>query len=291
MSVVNDVLKNLNQRHARENMARHIPHLYDSKPAPPYILWLVLAITLSLSLVVAVFQWQQSNYVQQSIELPSDLFLLDEKDAFHEPSQNNYLVSESITSQNKHTELNNEKTSLKQAAPEKKSSDNLSNQNIKPTLRRSNSAIVNKSQQSESVDQVVAALKVGNHEAVQADLSKTPKSIQGEIQLRMMVKESPEKVLPYINNNFGDYSKNPSLLAMAAQAQQRIQQHFSAISIYKQLIQVQPKDARWRAGIAISLEASGEVNAARRMYQLALSMPGLPRSLAAFSQKRLSALK
>jgi len=86
MSVVNDVLKNLNQRHAQENMARHIPHLYEAKPAPQYMLWFLLILILSVSVVIAVFQWQQPSYSNQVIELPSDLFLLDDLVILEKPS-------------------------------------------------------------------------------------------------------------------------------------------------------------------------------------------------------------
>ena len=289
MSVVNDVLRDLNQRHARENMARHMPYFQEAKPVSQYILWVVLGITLSISLVLAVFQWQQPKYMQQSIELPSNLFVLD---ASHVSSDAD-LMPIPMAVKKEPAQLPIPQTSVEKITFRGSVNNHLPVQNAKsmPAKSKPNNGIVSKSQQSESVDQVVAALKVGNHKAVQADLGKTPKLMRDEIKLRIMVKEQPEKVLPYINNNFSDYSKNPNLLAMAAQSQQRIQQHFSAISIYKQLIKIQPKDARWRAGIAISLEASGEVKAAMHMYKLALSMPGLPRSLAAFSQKRLSTLK
>ena len=291
MSVVNDVLKNLNQRHAQENMARHIPHLYEAKPAPQYMLWVLLVLILSTSVVIAISQWQQPNYARQSIELPSDLFLLDESDS----RLNEYPLPPSLASS---SEKELKIQPLKTIILEKKSKKELITNRqelkiIEPPLvaNVSENTQVSKSHQSQAVDKVVTALKNGDHKAATESLDETPKAMQDEVKLRLMVKESPEKVLPYINNNFVNYSENPSLLAMAAQAQQRIQQHFSAISIYKQLIKIQPKDARWRAGIAISLEASGEVIAAKHMYQLALSMPGLPRSLAAFSQKRLSALK
>ena len=290
MSVVNDVLKNLNQRHAQENMARHIPHLYEAKPAPQYMLWVLLVLILSTSVVIAISQWQQPNYAVQSIELPSDLFLLDESSI----GINEYAITPTLEKAfEKDLKLPPVKTHTADNLPSQEVAINILPEKISNRPIATNgpqNTRVSKSHQSQAVDKVVAALKSGDHKAAEVGLDKTPKAMQDEVKLRLMVKESPEKVLPYINNNFVNYSQNPSLLAMAAQAQQRIQQHFSAISIYKQLIKVQPKDARWRAGIAISLEASGELNAAKHMYQLALSMPGLPRPLGAFCQKRLSAL-
>ena len=313
MSVVNDVLKNLNQRHAQEHMAGYIPNLYENKPTPQYFLWFLFFSILSASIVIAVFQWQQPNYIVQSIELPSDLFLLEEeKILYHnEPDQmlrENLSIKENIPSKLSLNKPSIEKTILEEVALDKaaekkvivhkapidRSPVSKITEGIvkKPSpIKKSENSIVNRSAQSQAVDQVVQALKEGDHKAVQVDLDKTPKLIQDEIKLRLMVKESPESVLPYLKANFINFSNNSSLLAMAAQAQQRTHQHFSAISIYKQLISIQPKDARWRAGLAISLEASGEKKAAKYMYKLALSMSGLPVSLTEFSKKRLSILK
>mgnify|MGYP000559477569 CR=1 FL=1 len=308
MSVVNDVLKNLNQRHAQEHMAGYIPNLYENKPTPQYFLWFLFFSILSASIVIAVFQWQQPNYIVQSIELPSDLFLLEEeKILYHnEPDQmlrENLSIKENIPSKLSLNKPSIEKPILGEVALDKaaekkvivhKTPVSKITEGIvkKPSpIKKSENSIVNRSAQSQAVDQVVQALKEGNHKAVQVDLDKTPKLIQDEIKLRLMVKESPESVLPYLKANFINFSNNSSLLAMAAQAQQRTHQHFSAISIYKQLISIQPKDARWRAGLAISLEASGEKKAAKYMYKLALSMSGLPVSLTEFSKKRLSILK
>lgn len=313
MSVVNDVLKNLNQRHAQEHMAGYISHLYEQKPAPQYLLWLLFFSIISVSIVIAVSQWNQKNYIVQSIELPSDLFLLDEEKASYYNESDQTLgedlpTKKHVTSESSLNNISVEKPSLEKIILDKivvdkviKHKNNvggvpaykITNEIIKPpsSIKKPNKSIVNRSAQSQAVDQVVKALKEGDHKAAQIGLDKTPKRIQDEIKLRLMIKESPENVLPYLKGNFIGFSNNPSLLAMAAQAQQRSQQHFSAISIYKKLITIQPKDARWRAGLAISLEASGEKKAAQYMYKLALSMPGLPMSLADFSKTRLSALK
>lgn len=283
MSVVNDVLKNLNQRHAQENMARHIPHLYEAKPAPQYMLWFLLILILSVSVVIAVFQWQQPSYSNQVIELPSDLFLLDDPVMLEKPSIKNIVKLDTSIENGVSTK------SIKAPPPVSiKTHAQIFPLQTKPETEKNE--IVNKTKQSKAVDRVITALSQGDHKTAQADLNKTPKSIQDEIRLRLMMKENPEKVLPYLKNNFTNFMNSPSLMAMAAQAQQRSHNHFSALSIYKQLIKLQPQDARWRAGMAISLEASGETHAAKRMYQLALNMPGLPKSLLAFSQKRLSAL-
>ncbi len=77
---------------------------------------------------------------------------------------------------------------------------------------------------------------------------------------------------------------------MAAQGEQRSGNHESAIQIYKILIPLQPKDARWRAGLAISLEALGDKERAQHLYQLALSMNNLPNSLRRFSEIRLASI-
>ena len=284
MSLVNDVLKDLNQRHAQERMDLHASTVDVSPPKSKLILWLLLAVTWSICIALTTFiVLQQNSAPKQVFELPSELFLVESESALKPKSTNDFNNSSLSESEGKL--IGNDSVAkivvdntalIKSKAIEKKELKNIK--------------LVTQSKQSKAVNVAINSINSGDSQKARSMLAQAPKSIQKEINLRLMVKENPGEVLNYIKENYQGYLFRPDLLAIAAQAQQRSGDHLAAISIYKKLINMQPRDARWRAGMAISLEAVGEMKSAKKLYKLALSMPNLPRALLVYSQARLKAL-
>ena len=284
MSLVNDVLKDLNQRHAQDRMAHHASTVDVSPPKSKLILWLLLAVTWSICIALTTFiVLQQNSAPKQVFELPTEVFLVESESALK--PQNTNDVNNSSLSESEGKLIGNESVAkivvdntalIKSKTIEKKELKNIK--------------LVTQSKQSKAVNVAINSINSGDSQKARSMLAQAPKSIQKEINLRLMVKENPGEVLNYIKENYQGYLFRPDLLAIAAQAQQRSGDHLAAISIYKKLINMQPRDARWRAGMAISLEAVGEMKSAKKLYKLALSMPNLPRALLVYSQARLKAL-
>jgi len=258
MSVVNDVLKNLDQRHAQEKMQAMAPFPYDVPRPKSYWLLILLLTSLLMCAVMAINIWWQAQHNKISVNLPADLFLIDV------PQERPLLIDSKIDKQPV-------KTLIK-----------------KPDA---NQQMVTKTAQTQAVDVMVNAIKSGDEKTVKSVLAKTPRGLRDEISLRLMLKENPRQVYPYIKGRHKNFQQQANLLAMAAQAEQKSGNHVSAIELYKRLIVLQPRDARWRAGIAISLENNGKINAAKQMYALAMSLPNLPKALKDFSQQRLDTLR
>ncbi len=258
MSVVNDVLKNLDQRHAQEQMRDSVAYTFTHENPRSYWLLGSLLAALCLCAGFALNIWYQVNKNKLSINIPESLFVLDEP-------------LETVQPKDKAVVVMNTPPLPKEVFPPKK--------------------VVTKTAQSVAVDKAVTYIKKGDNKATKSILAKTPKVFQDEVKLRLMVKENPSNVLQYIKDNYQDYLYKADLLAMAAQAEQRSNNHESAIELYKGLIVQQPKDARWRAGIAISLEISGKLKSAKHMYALAIKMPNLPLALKNFSKQRLAILR
>ncbi len=267
MSVVNDVLKNLDQRHAQEKLQEALPYRYETEKVNSYWLPAMLLSTLIACSMMAVNIWLQVSQEKVTINLPEGLFNTDQVKRENVLSEVEPLIDTDPVI-----------ATLKETAVAKKS------------VKQANK-LVQKTSKTKAIEKTVNAFKTGDDQAAKLAMLEAPKALQDEIRLRLMVKETPVNVLPYIQQHYPNFSKQADILAMAAQAEQRSGNHLSAINLYTQLISLQPKDARWRAGIAISFEVSGEKKAAKKMYLLAMNMPNLPSALYRFSQARLELMR
>ena len=275
MSVVNDVLKNLNERHAKELSVQSMPYMYEETPAPQYWLWGQLLVILLLSVYMGVQLWLDRDQKYLALTLPAELFFVP-----------------------KPSETSSSQAAMTDTGQVKKENDERASIHTQPNSSESQSdrpaslvpKVATKTVQTEHIEEAVAAVKKGDDQAAKTLIAKTPKVIQDELKLHMMVKEQPQSVFPYIQRNFPNFSQHTPLLALAAQGEQRSGAHKNAVSLYQQLVRMQPKQAKWRAGLAISLEAAGDTTNAARMYQLALTMNNLPKPLATFSRQRLQSL-
>ncbi len=294
MSVVNDVLKDLNQRHAKAEVVAAIPYMADEKKSSTLVLWALLFLILSISIVLAVKMWNDTGKKYLSLNLPAELFLIDThilEGRSDEEKIAGQIINTSIAAQavigHKELEANAE---IYKITEDDIKSEQVDEKNIAANNIVANNIVENKvvkTQQTKAVEKLMAAIESDNHEQITLNKNNLPQALAAEVTLRLMIKESPQDVLPYIKNNYIKFEQKADLLAMSAQAQQRAGLHISAIGLYKKLIVMQPEDARWRAGLAISLESIGKKEVAAKSYQLALSMDNLPTALQRFSQSRL----
>lgn len=272
MSVVNDVLKNLNERHARELSFQAMPYSYEEKKGQPWLLWIAIACIFTVTVYLSIKMWQQDQIRYLALNVPSDVFL--------SPSENKTVDNEKVESVAKN----------KGKPIEKTLSPNESTRVVAPKEEVTATPVATKTAQTQATEQAVIAVQEGDTQTAKKLLNQTSDYIRDDLKLRIMVKDDPVAVWPYIKQNFPDFQKDVSLLALAAQGLQRSGQHDMAIGFYQQLVRLEPNVSKWRAALAISLEAKGDDQAAKQLYKIALSMPNLPAPLAQFSQKRLTLL-
>jgi len=80
-------------------------------------------------------------------------------------------------------------------------------------------------------------------------------------------------------------------IALLASAAQRGGQHQRAATLYQQLLQLNDRQAQWWIGLAISLEALNQKNAALKAYWQARELPGISPALKSYAEGRISQLK
>lgn len=280
MSVVNDVLKNLDQRQINYQDPAAVQFYYEAHGNKN--IWLTLGLIVSvlllfvISAVAIYFYQQQTDKVDSaSLVLSDDFFIVPEAEL---ATTEQYVEAHEI----------NETHLLKSSKALKSDSGQIIEAQ---TNTQSVNQIVKQTESSKASGLIIDAANNGNIEAEKSKISLASKKVQNEVHLRMLLKNDPGSVLTTIKRQHPDYLKEPILLALAAQGQQRSGNHDSAVQLYKHLIPLAPKDARWRAGLAISLETLGDNTSAARLYALALSMNNLPSSLKRFSESRLKGMQ
>lgn len=314
MSVVNDVLKNLDQRHSQRAVAGGSPFFYEEESSNNKWLWFGLALAVISCGIMAAFIYLQysvadSGLSQQIVsveteslidELPEDLFIVEAVE-----QELNADIAEGISGDlNGFTVKNNQdipdfknevvkKTVVEQ--PTIKTSTIKKPVVEKPVTRQqplenAKQVIAKKTQASKASESAVAAINSGDSAAARSNLEQASRKVQEEVQLRLLLKDNPAQVYLRIKSKYRDYKNNATLLALAAQGEQRAGLHNSAVQLYKALIPLEPEQSKWRAGLAISLEGLGDTGSAKRLYELALSMNNLPGSLRRFSEIRLKRL-
>lgn len=85
-------------------------------------------------------------------------------------------------------------------------------------------------------------------------------------------------------------SDDPEFSALLGLLYQRAGRHADAVQVYKRALTLRPNDARTWLGFAISLEGTGQRDAARRAYQRAKETGGLTPTLVQYADQRLAAL-
>lgn len=280
MSILNDVLRNIDEQKAQQrNQILATTEASETK-LPMYLPWLLGTMLLAIVLLtVQVFSLRQA-----AIDIPSDLY--DDPVAMSIPTLHQVNPQQS-TSPAAPSEQSI--STVKQAnSPEavlEKSQQKHEKANANIDIR--NTSIVKKTETTEAEESALAALSAGETERVKDILPKAQPSMQQNLNLRIMVKEAPEQVVPYLQENHPDFTSNNEFLALAAQAQQRSGEHKMAIVYYQQLAKREPHEARWVAGLAISLDGLGEREKAVSIYESVLKTGALPPPLKRFVTYRL----
>ena len=84
---------------------------------------------------------------------------------------------------------------------------------------------------------------------------------------------------------------DPNFTTLLATVYQRAGRHADAVAAFGQVVELRPVEARAWLGLAISLEAEQKVEPARRAYERAQQLGGLPPALAKYADKRLAVLR
>lgn len=279
MSVVNDVLKNLDERKSIETSAGLNSLYFQNSNEQSKWLWVGLGVSLAMSTILLILLLKPEVFELKSdseqVVLPNDLFMLENESPTQK--ETSHPIKEIVTV--------TDPVVIKQ--------DKVVNFPIQKNLdsKSSDNEIVKKTQESKATETVMSAIKKGDMDKVKSTFSTASKNIQDEVQWRMLLKENPQLVWPKIKQKYPDYLTQPRLLALSAQGQQRAGDHNSAVQLYKKLIPLEPSDGRWRAGLAISLESLGDTDNAKKLYKIALGMNNLPFSLMRFTQQRLEKLR
>lgn len=291
MSVVNDVLKNLNQRHAQASASLAIPYVYEQEKSPPYFMMVILAGLIMISLGLSVKLWLDSQNKYLALELDPELFFISQTPTDTEAELANQVPAMMPTIADQSASLaQQQRPVLTQAPAPQTMTVNVAKPLTNKPINNSVEPISKQSPQSLANSAAVNSMNNGDEIAATHSSQYADKAISDAIALRLMVKKNPQQVYGFIKDNYQNFDKQPDLLAIAAQAQQRIGEHLNAIELYQMLIRLQPQDARWRVGFAISLEGRNDRKSALKMYQMAMELGNLPQALFSFCQQRIQFL-
>lgn len=295
MSVIHDVLQNLDAKRAALTAS---PLPVNAQPQSRRLgLWLGISLSLLFNLLLLVYLfWPVSEPVP---ELPPEVFSLQNPSPEPENiAQQNTVAEISPAASNPVTSspgpINKIADIQPTAVPAPVPSTPVVNTQkapVAPEARQAAAVQIEKTDSSKAMEKVLESVNNG------ASLSPAKANLALDInehpvvRARLLMASDPDQVLPYLQRAVPDFMQDSDLLSIAAQSEQKQARHTTALKFYQQLIHLQPADARWRAGLAISLDAMGNQRDALRLYELAIGMGNLPPALANFVQKRINVIK
>lgn len=100
-----------------------------------------------------------------------------------------------------------------------------------------------------------------------------------------------QKALALLERTAPLASNDPDFRSLLATVYQRVGRHADAVTTFGQVVELRPGDARAWLGLAISLESERQSGPARRAYERAQQLGGLPTPLAKYTEQRLVALR
>lgn len=100
-----------------------------------------------------------------------------------------------------------------------------------------------------------------------------------------------QKALALLERTAPLASNDPDFSSLLATVYQRVGRHADAVTTFGQVVELRPGDARAWLGLAISLESERQSGPARRAYERAQQLGGLPTPLAKYTEQRLVALR
>lgn len=312
MSVLNEVLKNLDEK-ASSHRSYSIPNTVYQSYSIPWFVWLII---LALVLTSAYLAFQLSTSKQADFNIPYDIYDFEKESStsltqvqaqaqtkeiqLSKPPKKSEPESQKVSKDDLNSDITKSVDHIRKTISEThKIVDSKSHGKLEPVVasmalpspaESPKKSIVRKTVATRAEEQAIDAYEEGNIKTVKKLIQHTQPSIQENFKLRIMLKEDPEKVLPYLKRNKPNFASNGELLALAAQAQQRSGDYRTSAIYYQRLIKNTPSEPRWHAGLAISLDGLDERKKAAAIYRSVLKSSALPLPLRRFVQQRLTKL-
>lgn len=299
MSVIHDVLQNLD---AKRPAAAASPFpIMSTDNVRRISLWSVVGVSLLINIgLVAYFFWPQPEV---AIELSPEVFALQVAPKTAPININatdlnplthvSAVMADSPRQENPPQSVSENPPQIPPALTAPMLTPLAAVQPASPLKTQPKTAVVKieKTDSSKAMEKVLESVNNGNVVTAAKANQAMDANEHPVVRARLLMAANPDQVLPYLQRAVPDFMQDPDLLSIAAQSEQKQTRHNSAIKFYQQLIHLQPADARWRAGLAISLDALGNQHDALRLYELAIDMGNLPPALANFVQKRITVIK
>lgn len=318
MSVIHDVLKDLHDRHRQQQLDECLPFMKDNVAEPNkrkwllYSTWIVtfacLYLVVNLSVLREPLHDPLNGFLSMVNPITRDASdhevvpgLKPEIKFSQNPHENNLMGEDAILSKTLEQSdqinpvpleyLDSKKTVIKEAE--------IIHQEIENTTtvrnEKSLSQAINEDSIKEQASDIKRAkaspiVKYKSQENMRA-VAVSTQSILDEGRIKLWMKDEPKKVWPYIKNHVPDFMNHTHLIALSAQAEQRSEHHEQAMYLYNVLINREPRQGRWKIGMAISLDAQGNQGSAKTYYQQGLSDQSLPAALKQFTYQRLQLLE
>lgn len=310
MSVVNDILNDLHNRQRQQRINQCIPFVYDDETETngAHIVLKISIIFITIIVLAFIFnRYSQSIFdgfqffyknisgIEKKTEAnitPQPKKIIVELPSKEPGSKAEYVnpITDFVRmpikgESSKYSEIHNDKKFKLES--DKKIVSKVISDVIKKTRKPLTVSVddINSDITKKSVE-----FKIKNDIQERA-ISKSRKSVKDEADIQYWMNNSPEKIWPYIKASFPNAYGQASLLALGAQGEQRSAQHKNAIELYQRLLQLEPDQSKWYAGMAMSLDALGEHSRALVIYQKSKSLGGLPEALDIFVVRRMVELK
>ena len=112
-----------------------------------------------------------------------------------------------------------------------------------------------------------------------------------KLYARVLIEQNkPQLAISVLERGSATIDVEPDYFALLAATYQRVKNHKKAVDIYLQLVKIKPNTGVWWLGLAISLEKSGKNKEALEAYRRAQKTGNLKAGLVAFTNNRVSAL-
>lgn len=309
MSVVNDVLKDLDNRRRKQRISDCISFVYEDDPVPTRInyltvlSWAVIGVFVCLLIAIYYPNKLAPSSDGHMVPLQSDNQLIEKESVLLDEASYDRLElkldtkdkiegkvevnsAPNVTQQDLGSRLivdaENPPINLLQSGINSKANATVNNDVITdPSIE----FVKHSNTRHENVLTVVNSSKQ-NHQVTSV---KKRKNL--ELNLKQLLKTHPHKVWPYIQDELKQNKDSIAMLALGAQGQQRSGQHNSAIQLYQRLLDIQPSEPRWKVGLAISLDNLGKSDQALIFYQQGMYSGKLDRALQDFVSGRITQIK
>jgi MSHA biogenesis protein MshN len=106
-----------------------------------------------------------------------------------------------------------------------------------------------------------------------------------------LARNRPDNAVAVLQRDPPPLERDLEYHGLLASAYQRVGRHDQAAQIYRELMRVQPQEANWWAGYAMSRDAAGDVNGALTAYAQARQLGGLAPNVLEHINRRTAALQ